>query len=365
MIPFLDLKKINSRDREAFISVFEKFVDSGSYVMGESLRSFESNFSAFCQTDHCVGVGNGLDALSISLQACDFPKGSEVIVPANTYIASILAIIKAGLKPVLVEPNINTYNIDPELISVKITKQTKAILVVHLYGRVCNMDAIKNIARSNGLLIIEDCAQAHGAKYSGVPVGALGDIAGFSFYPGKNLGALGDGGAITTCNEAFQSNSRAIRNYGSRKKYYNDVVGENSRLDEFQAAVLNVKLQRLAVDNQRRQEIAKRYCLEIENQQLQLPEIPGDTREHVWHLFVVRVKNRNQFQSFLDKNGVLTVVHYPVPPYKQKALKGRWDEMSFPITDKIHDEVISLPISPVMTDAEVEEVINVVNKYMQ
>ncbi|MDR0677516.1 MAG: DegT/DnrJ/EryC1/StrS family aminotransferase, partial [Holosporaceae bacterium] len=309
---------------------------------------------------HAIGVANGMDALNLIIKGYGFSNGDEIIVPANTYIASILAISENNCIPVLVEPDIKTYNINPDLIEEKITSRTKAIMVVHLYGQCVQMEKILDLARKYNLKIIEDAAQAHGAEYNGKKTGNLGDAAGFSFYPGKNLGCLGDGGAITTNDDDLAEKIKALQNYGSCIKYHHLYRGLNSRLDEIQAAVLNIKLPFLDKDNKRRREIAKYYLRNIDNENIILPV--GAEKSHVWHTFVVRVEDRKHFQDYLRLNEILTVVHYPIPPHKQSAYK-EWNDLSFPITEKIHREVISLPISPVMTENDVQTVVKVVNAY--
>jgi dTDP-4-amino-4,6-dideoxygalactose transaminase len=370
MINFLDLKNINLEYKNELLNAFEDVLDSGWFILGKSVKRFEEEFAAFCGVKHCVGVANGLDALILILEgykALGFIKeNDEVIVPSNTYIASILAVSKAGLKPVLVEPNINTYLIDENLIENKITSRTKAILPVHLYGRLCNMEAINAIAIKHNLKVIEDCAQSHGANYDGIKCGSLGDASGFSFYPGKNLGALGDGGAVTTNEDELAEIIRAYRNYGSHKKYENLYLGINSRLDEIQAAFLSVKLEKLNSDNQRRREIAQYYIDNITNNLVTLPynkqtNIIG-LQSHVWHVFAVRLETRENFQKYLSDNGIQTVIHYPVPPHKQLAYSA-WNQDSYPISEKIHKEIISLPISPIMKPEEVAFVCEVVNSY--
>ena len=368
MIPFLDIKKINAQYRDKLVAAATRVIDSGWYILGPEVESFEKEFAAYCGAAHCIGISNGLDALILILQAYKelgvMKDGDEVIVPANTYIASILAISKTGLTPVMVEPNLETYNVDTSLIEAKITKRTKAILPVHLYGQAADMNLINELAKEYGLTVIEDSAQAHGAFYKGKRTGTLGDAAGFSFYPGKNLGAIGDGGAVTTNDEMLADAVRALRNYGSRKKYYNIHKGYNNRLDELQAAFLREKLVFLDKENTRRQEIAKRYNEEINNIRVILPLAVDPTiGTHVYHLYVVRTVERDRFQKYLEANGVATIIHYPVAPHHQQAY-GEWNALSFPISEKIHQEVISIPISPVMADAEVTYIIKVVNAYV-
>ncbi|MFE3869106.1 DegT/DnrJ/EryC1/StrS family aminotransferase [Flavobacterium sp. LS2P90] len=376
MIPFLDLKKINEPYETAFQEKLKAVLANGWYILGNEVKEFETNFAKYCGNKYCIGTGNGFDALVLIfkgyIQLGKLQKGDEVIVPANTYIASILAISQADLIPVLVEPKLETYNINPDLIQEKITSKTKAILVVHLYGQLAEMDAINEIAVANDLLIIEDAAQSHGAISPLTPEGGTkerekappslaGGAAAYSFYPGKNLGSLGDAGAVTTNDLELAKTIQSLRNYGSETKYYNDHIGINSRLDELQAAFLNVKLPNLDLENEKRRTIAKRYLSEIKNEKITLP-FWDLSNNHVFHLFVIRTQNRLELQEFLYQNGIQTVIHYPVPPHNQKAL-SLWNHLSFPITQKIHDEVLSLPISPVLTIDEVSYVVGVLNKY--
>lgn len=361
MIPFLNLKKVNERYVSEIKEKLINVLDSGWYILGQELEAFEKEFATYCGTKFCIGVGNGLDALKLIIRAYGFGEGDEVIVPSNTYIASILAISENGATPVLVEPDINTYNIDPLKVEEKITNKTKAIMVVHLYGQVCEMDSILRIAKKYKLKVIEDCAQAHGAKYKGKRVGNLGDAAGFSFYPGKNLGALGDGGAITTNDEDLKEKLIALRNYGSHKKYENIYKGINSRLDEIQAAILRIKLKYLEDDNKKRRDIAQFYLNHITNSKLILPRV-GVQDSHVWHLFVIRDKARDKFQVYMKENGIETMIHYPIPPHQQLAF-SEWNKLRLPLTEQLHSEVISLPISPVITFGEAKKVVEVVNNY--
>ena len=365
MISFLDLHKINQPYEKAFHDTLQNVLDSGWYILGNEVKRFEENFANYCESRYCIGVANGLDALVLLFKAYiqlgKLQKGDEIIVPANTYIATILAILQVDLIPVLVEPDLKTYNIDPLLIQNKITTKTKAILAVHLYGQLANMDLINAIASKNKLLIIEDAAQAHGAISKSGKAGKLSDAAAFSFYPGKNLGALGDGGAVVTKDELLAKTIIKLRNYGSEIKYYNDLQGVNSRLDEIQAAFLNLKLKNLDQDNEKRRNIAKKYLSEIKNNKIVLPYWDG-SQNHVFHLFVIRTQNRQELQDYLTRNHIETLIHYPVAPHKQKALKD-WNHLEFPVTQKIHDEVLSLPISPVMQSDEVEYVIKILNNY--
>ena len=382
MIKFLDLQKINAQYAEELKQAATEVIDSGWYLVGERVKLFEINLASYIGVKHAIGVANGLDALRLILKAWIemgvMQEDDEVIVPANTYIASILAITDNRLKPVLVEPDINSYNLDISLIEQHITPRTKAIMVVHLYGQVCWSEELETIAQKHNLKIIEDNAQAIGAiqgerRKENVErkTGSLGHAAGFSFYPGKNLGALGDGGAVTTNDDKMAEMVRALANYGSTKKYVNDYQGLNSRLDEIQAAFLNIKLKYLDAENQHRREIAQYYCENIQNTDIVLPvspdffNIPQLTPKHlshVWHLFVIRHPNRDALQKYLTENGIQTLIHYPIPPHKQMAYK-EWNDLSLPITEKIHNEVLSLPISPVMTKDEAFACIELLNHF--
>lgn len=361
MIKFLDLYRINDQYRTEIDTKIKEVLDSGWYLQGKQNDEFCKNYAEYCETSYALGVANGLDALNLIIKGFGFGIGDEIIVPANTYIASILAISENGCTPVLVEPDINTYNINPDLIEEKITAKTKAIMVVHLYGQAVQMDKIWQLAKKYNLKIIEDSAQAHGAYYQGKRVGALGDASGFSFYPGKNLGCLGDGGAITTNDQQLFEKVRALANYGSNIKYHNIFKGVNSRLDEIQAAVLTVKLHGLDKDNIRRREIAKYYQEHISNSQVVLP-CTYDELAHVWHVFVIRTTDRNRLQKYLLDNEIQTLIHYPIAPHKQLAYQ-EWNHLHLPITEQIHNEVLSLPISPVMSQKEVETVAEVINAY--
>lgn len=361
MIPFLDLFCINERFRNEIDDVIKQVLNSGIYILGPQKEKFEKGFANFCGVKHCIGVANGLDALSLIISAYGFCNGDEILVPANTYIASILAISENNCKPVLVEPDIGNYNINPDLIEKKITSKTKAIMVVHLYGQAVQMDKIYQVAQKYNLKIIEDAAQAHGAKYKGKYVGNLGDAAGFSFYPGKNLGCLGDGGCITTDNDELAFKIRAIANYGSDYKYHHIFKGKNSRLDELQAAILSVKLKYLESDNQRRREIAKYYREYVKNDKIILPQT-YDELAHVWHVFVIRVEDREKMKKYLTDNDIQFNIHYPIAPHKQLCYK-EWEKLSLPITELIHREVISIPMSPILTDKEVRRVVEVLNCY--
>ncbi|RZK56931.1 MAG: DegT/DnrJ/EryC1/StrS family aminotransferase [Pedobacter sp.] len=366
MIKFLDLYQINQMHKTQLVEAFERILDSGWYIMGSELKKFENEFANYCDTKYCIGVANGLDALILIIRAYKelgvFKEGDEIIVPSNTYIASILAISANNLVPVLVEPDINTYNLDAAKIQAAITAKTVAILPVHLYGQLCEMNKIMSIAQQHNLKVIEDCAQSHGAtNSSGKRAGNFGDAAGFSFYPGKNLGALGDAGAITTNDDVLAETIKALLNYGSHIKYQNKFKGINSRLDELQAALLSVKLKTLDQETEVKREIASRYLTEIKNPKVILPDVKLK-EAHVWHLFVIRVQQRDDFQRYLTEKQIQTVIHYPIPPHKQEAYK-EWNNLTYPISEKIHNEVLSLPISAVMTTSEVDTIIEAINKW--
>ena len=367
MIKFLDLPKINARFESEFKSEFNAFLNSGMYVLGEGVKTFEYNYANYCGTKHCIGVSNGFDALALIFKGYIelglLKKGDEVIVPANTFIASILAIIEVGLKPILIEPNVDSFNIESSEIEKHISAYTKAILIVHLYGQLCDVAEINALAKRNQLLVIEDAAQSPGAidRLTSKRSGNLCDAAAFSFYPSKNLGALGDAGAVTTNNKALADVIFKLRNYGTSSKYVNDVLGVNNRLDEIQAVFLNVKLKFLDADNAQRLAIANRYLLEVKNSKIKLPTFNG-LRNHVFHLFVVLVNNRDHFIDYLESHKVQSGIHYPIPPHKQKALH-RFNELKFPITEKIHETCVSIPISPIMTKLQVDTVIEILNDY--
>jgi dTDP-4-amino-4,6-dideoxygalactose transaminase len=365
MIKFLDLQAINHQYKAELEEACSRVINSGWYISGTEVSAFEEKFASYCGVKHCVGVANGLDALILILRAYKelgkLKDGDEILVPANTYIASILAISANGLVPILIEPNEQTYNVDVSLIEQNLTPKTKVILAVHLYGQLADMPAIMNLAEMHNLLVIEDAAQAHGASIKGKKAGNWGHAAGFSFYPGKNLGALGDAGAVTTNDDALATMVRSLGNYGSEAKYHNAYKGINSRLDELQAALLSVKLKHLDAEIERRRAIANAFLNGIKNPKIKLPYIAYQ-KQHVWHLFVVQVKNRANFQSYLTEQGIQTVIHYPIPPHKQKAYSDL-NHLNFPLTEKIHEQVISLPISPVLTDAEVHKIIDVVNGF--
>lgn len=362
MIPFLNLKAVNEQYSNEIKEAVNRVIESGWYILGEEVAAFEKEFANYCGTKHCIGVSNGLDALKLILKAYEFGVGDEIIVPSNTYIASILAISEVGATPVLIEPSGSTFNIDPLRIEEKITDKTKAILAVHLYGQVANMKPIQEIANRYHLRVIEDAAQAHGAVYNNNKTGNLGDAAGFSFYPGKNLGALGDAGAITTNDDVLAEKIRALRNYGSHVKYENLYQGYNHRLDEMQAAILRVKLPHLDQENAWRRELATMYSQGIKNEDIKLPKMPENVEEHVWHVFVIRTYKRQKLQNYLNKNGVQTVIHYPTPPHKQMAYE-EWNDASYLISENIHETVLSLPISPIQTREDTQVIINLLNAF--
>lgn len=364
MIPFLDLKGLNTQYRAELIEASTRVIDSGWYVQGNECKEFDSEFAQYCGTKYAIGVANGLDALILILRAYKemgiINDGDEVIVPSNTYIASILAISQNNLVPVLVEPRLDTYLIDPSKIEEKITSKTKVILPVHLYGQTCEMSKINEIAKKYNLKIIEDSAQSHGAYYKDKRSGNLGDASGFSFYPGKNLGALGDGGAVTTNDEELANTIKALGNYGSHKKYENLYKGINSRLDEIQAAMLRVKLRYLNNEVEKRREIANYYLQNIKNDNIILPTVREEDN-HVWHLFVIRTNKREELQKYLLDNGIQTLIHYPIPPHKQNAYK-EWNNDSYPISEQIHNEVMSLPISGVQSLEDSMKIIRLLNE---
>jgi len=363
MIPFLDLKSINAQYREELIKACTKIIDSGWYIQGYEHKEFEKEFAYYCGTKYAIGVANGLDALILIFRAYKemgiMHKGDEVIVPSNTYIASILAISENGLIPILVEPNIDTYLLDTSKIEEKITSKTKAIMAVHLYGQTCEMDAVNIIAKKYNLKVIEDSAQSHGAYYKDKRSGNLGDASGFSFYPGKNLGALGDGGIVTTNDKNLADTIRILGNYGSSKKYENSYKGINSRLDEIQSAMLRVKLRYLDKEISKRKNIANYYLRNIKNSNIILPTITTDS---VWHLFVIRIKNRNKLKKYLLDNGIQTLIHYPLAPHKQKAYK-EWNSYNYPISEQIHNEVLSLPISGVQSLEDTKTIVETINNF--
>ncbi len=369
MISFLDLQKINQQYADELKTACARVIDSGWYIGGKELERFEQHFSQYCGTKYAIGVANGLDALILVLRAWLelglLQKGDEVLVPSNTYIASILAISANDLTPVLVEPNPKTFNICPDNIQKAITAKTKAILPVHLYGQLADMPAIMQIAKQYNLLVLEDAAQAHGASINGIKAGNWGNAAGFSFYPGKNLGALGDAGAVTTNDKTLADTLIALRNYGSHEKYKNLFKGVNSRLDEIQAAMLDVKLGFLNQETEQRRKVANYYLQNIDNPLLELPlhNINAlDYEQHVWHLFVVRSKFRDNLQKYLQDNGVQTLIHYPIAPHQQAAY-AEWNNLSFPVAEQIHQEVLSLPISAVLMDDEIKKIVELCNGF--
>lgn len=374
MISFLDLYKVNNRFRDEFHESFNTFLEDAHFILGTCVSKFEMEFAAYCGTNYCVGTANGLDALTLILkgyiQLGRLKKGDKVIVPANTFIATILSVLHADLIPVLVEPNPSTYNLSATTVKAKIDDSVKAIIMVHLYGHLADVEGLKELADDHKLLLIEDAAQAHGAvvnskfqipKSKRLKAGNLSDAAAFSFYPSKNLGALGDAGAVTTDDSALFETIKLLRNYGSAEKYKNEIIGFNSRLDEIQAAFLSIKLKALDADNHRRRQIAKTYLDGIKNSKLNLPFYDG-SENHVFYAFVVEAEDREDFIQFLNKNDIQWLIHYPIPPHKQEALKA-FSNLNLAITEKIHKRIISLPMSPVLTDTEVEMVIKVLNTY--
>ena len=364
-IPYLSLQKITDRNSAEIHKAVSEVIDTGWYLQGEANKRFEADYAQYIGTEYCIGTANGLDALSIILHAYKelgiLADGDEVIVPSNTYIASILAITQNNLVPVLVEPDITTYQIDENLIEAKITDKTKAIMIVHLYGRCAYTEKIMALCKKYGLKLIEDNAQAHGCVYNGKRTGSLGDAAGHSFYPGKNLGALGDGGCVTTNDSALAETVRSIANYGSAKKYVFKYKGQNSRLDEIHAAVLDVKLKSLDKDNEIRKQIAEQYVSKIKNDKIILPQL-SDRDSNVFHIFPVRTKNRDSLQNYLHEKGIGTLIHYPIPPHKQECYK-EWNNLSFPISEKIHEQELSLPLNPALLQNEIDYIIEALNEW--
>ena len=358
-VPFLDLKASCLELKEELDAAYHRVMESGWYILGEEVEAFEREFAAYCEAKHCIGVGNGLDALHLILRAYGIGEGDEVIVPSNTYIATWLAVSYAGATPVPVEPDVRTFNINPDLIEAAITPKTRAIMPVHLYGHAADMDPINVIAKRHGLKVIEDAAQAHGACYKGRRTGSLGDSAGFSFYPGKNLGAFGDGGAVVTNDGELADKVRALRNYGSRVKYENEAKGFNSRLDEMQAAFLRVKLKFLDEWNDRRRAIAIQYSNQLSD--LGLPFVP-DWAEPVWHLYVIRSKHRDALKTHLEQCGILTVIHYPTPPHRQPCYT-EYGERRLRVTEMLASEVLSLPMSPAMDAEMIGRVVEAIGPY--
>lgn len=366
MIQFLDLKQINNLKNKAILSEVEKVINSGWYILGSKVKEFENNLANYIGSKNVIGVANGLDALRLILRGYIelglMKEGDEILVPANTYIATILAITDNKLIPVFIEPDINTFNIDINGIENKINSKTKGILIVHLYGRACWDHKLNEISKKYSLKIIEDNAQAIGAEWNNIKCGNLGDAAGFSFYPGKNLGALGDAGAVSTNDDDLAKTIRALGNYGSFLKYENTFKGLNSRLDEIQATILNVKLPYLEEENEYRRKTAKKYINDISNDSIVLPVLPSNAKEHVWHLFTILVKNRQLFQEYLNQHNIQTLIHYPIPPHKQKAYT-EFNSMQLPITEYIHDNIISLPIGQHLTENDIDYIVSVVNNY--
>ncbi|WP_297332411.1 DegT/DnrJ/EryC1/StrS family aminotransferase [Flavobacterium sp.] len=366
MIKFLDLQKVNLLHQEEIEKRLLETFRSGWYLFGGQVKQFEDSLCNYTGAKHAIGTANGLDALRLIIKAYTelgvMQHGDEIIVPANTYIASILAITDNNIVPILIEPDADTFNISIGLIEENITSRTKGIMIVHLYGQAVFSEKLKAIAEKHNLKIIEDNAQAIGAQWNGIKTGNLGDAAGFSFYPGKNLGAIGDAGAVTTNDDELAKTIRALANYGSHQKYVNQYKGLNSRLDEIQAAVLNIKLPYLDNENQRRREIARYYTQNIKDSAIILPKVPEDENSHVWHLYVIRCKERDRLQKYLTDNGIQTLIHYPIPPHRQEAYK-EMNELNLPITETIHNEVLSLPISPVLTDEEVKHITAALNNF--
>lgn len=361
MIPYENLKILNSSFEQELKLKFSEFIDKGWYILGEELKVFEQEFAAWHNEQHAVGVANGLDALSLSLRCCDFPPGSEVIVPSNTYIATILSVIQCGLIPVLVEPDIRTYNIDPKRISAAITPKTMAIMVVHLYGACCEMDPILQIAADHQLKVIEDCAQAHGARYKNKLAGTFGDFGAFSFYPTKNLGALGDAGAVICKSAADDHKIRQLRNYGSEKKYHNGIVGYNSRLDELQASFLRVKLPHLDEINNHKRKLAAIYDTQLS--EVFVKPKPGANFHHVYHIYNILHPERDQLKQYLTENKIGTEIHYPVAPQHQPALRGLLKSYDYPVSLHIHQHTLSLPCSFAHSEEEIRQVCNILNSF--
>ena len=363
MIEYENLQLVNKPFFDELSSQFEKFLESGWYILGKNVREFETNFSSYLGSKYCIGLASGLDALILAINAFDFPKGSEIIVQSNTYIAAILAILQNGMKPVLVEPEINTYNIDPQKIEKVITEKTKAIIVVHMYGKSCDMDPILEISQKYNLKVIEDAAQAHGSKYKNKTCGTFGDIAAFSFYPTKNLGAFGDGGAIVTDNEELSTKIKMLRNYGEESKYKNKYIGINSRLDEIQATFLNVKLKHLDQIISHKRELATIYFENLDERYI-MPDINNDYYDN-FHIYNIRHKERDELKDYLYKNGVQTSIHYPIPPHEQPALKEILGRFKFPISEEIHNTTLSLPISYFHKKDQIFQVVKTLNKFIK
>jgi dTDP-4-amino-4,6-dideoxygalactose transaminase len=361
MIEYENLGQSNSPFFDDYRKAFDKVLKSGWYILGSEVQEFEKEFASYGGHRYCLGVGNGLDALVLALKAFSFRQEDEVIVPSNTYIATILAVLQAGLKPILVEPDIRTYNIDPHKIEEKITPRTKAIMVVHLYGKLCEMEPIVDLARKHELKVIEDCAQAHGARFKNKIAGSFGDVGGFSFYPTKNLGALGDGGAITTENDQLYETISTLRNYGSKVKYHNELIGFNSRLDDMQASFLRIKLKSLDLINEHKRKLATVYRQGLKEDFIK--PVLQENYYDVFHIFNIRHPKRDQLREFLLKNAIKTEIHYPVPPNKQKAMRGILDKLDTPIAAEIHNTTLSLPISYFHKESEIERVVEVINRF--
>lgn len=360
-IPFLSLKELNRPYTEELKRAFEEFLDKGFYMLSDNVRHFEHAFASYCDAPYCVGVANGLDALELIFRALELEKGAEVILPANTYFATILSVVNAGLTPVFTEPDPHTYLIDPLRVEKAVTSDTRAILAVNLYGKMCDYAALSSLARQNNLKLITDAAQSHGALYGGSTHCAGADAVAYSFYPTKNLGALSDAGAVVTHNEALARSVRSLRNYGSEVRYRFDVAGKNSRLSELQAAFLSIKLKYLHQETERRRDLAQRYLSEIRNEKIILP--PGDTpRDDAWHLFVIRTADREALQAHLQKHGIGFDVHYPVPPHRQKALSA-FRTLSLPVTEEIHRTVLSIPLNSTLTDQNADYIISTLNQF--
>ncbi len=361
MIDFLDIQAFHQRDKQAYLDAVESVLDSGRYILGRETEQFEDEFARYCDAQYCLGVGSGLDALSLIIKAYNFKEGDEIIVPSNTFIASFLAITNNGCMPVPVEPDLDTMLLDIDKVKGAITQRTKAIMPVHLYGQSCDMTPLVELAKSNNLKIIEDAAQAHGATHEGCRVGSLGDAAAFSFYPGKNLGAIGDGGAVVTNDRALAHKIEKLRNYGSVRRYIHEEIGVNSRLDEMQSSILRIKLKNLDSDNGYRRDIASRYLSEIINPAIKLPVVSKNNK-HVWHLFVIRISDRDGLQKYLREKGIETLIHYPVPPHKQGAY-SEYDFDPYPIAELMAEQVLSLPISPILPKDDVDYIIETLNEW--
>ena len=363
IIPYENLSRTNKQFESEFKSAFDKFIEKGWYVLGQEVKSFEEEFASYVGTKHCVGVASGLDALIIALECLKLPKGTDVLVPSNTYIASILSIVKAGLNPILVEPDISSYNINPDLLEESLTPNTRAVLVVHLYGKACNMDKITAFCKKHNLRLVEDCAQSHGAKFNGKNTGSFGDFGAFSFYPTKNLGALGDAGALCTDNDELAEMARAWRNYGSEKHYHNKYTGINSRLDEIQASFLRIKLHHMEEITAKKRKLAQMYFEGLDKSKFILPVV-DDKHFDVYHIFQIRHEKRDELKQYLLENGIKTEIHYPVAPINQEGYKEIFkNQKATPIAEKIHNTVLSLPISYGTTEEEVSRVIEVINQF--